>query len=158
MKHKQSAAIFLSGLVWLVVGIYLLTLGLELVFKSIQTTNENQSPVLDFFSSFFHKEWIGIAFIAIALIVGYYKGRYILSKSALRISNRILLLSKPLNPAHIYPWTYYLLVGGMILLGMSFKFLGFPNDVRGIVDITIGAALINGALAYFKIATSVIRA
>jgi hypothetical protein len=50
----------------------------------------------------------------------------------------------------IYSPTYYLLIGIMIGLGLSLKIFGLPIDIRGLVDVTIGAALINGAMLYFR--------
>ena len=38
----------------------------------------------------------------------------------------------------------------MVFLGISMRFLPLAQDIRGFVDLTIGAALMNGALLYFR--------
>jgi hypothetical protein len=39
----------------------------------------------------------------------------------------------------------------MVLLGLVIRFLPIPIDARGLVDVAIGSALINGAMLYFRV-------
>jgi hypothetical protein len=96
------------------------------------------------------KEQAAAALIVVCLFIGFLKGRFVLSKSALRVVTRIRSLPNPAPLTSVYSWQYCLLIGVMILLGMGIRFFGVSDDVRGIVDIAIGSALINGAMHYFR--------
>ncbi len=91
-----------------------------------------------------------IILIALGMLIGYSKGRYILGKSALKGIERIRSFPNPTEITNIYSSKYYILLGLMIGLGVSMKYLGIPADVRGTIDVAIGAALINGAMIYFR--------
>jgi hypothetical protein len=49
---------------------------------------------------------------------------------------------------------YFLLIGSMILLGISLKWLPIAPEVRGVVDVAVGSSLINGSLQYLRMAFS----
>lgn len=120
MTHRSW--ILFSGFLWLVMGLWLLNKGLHL------THNAN---------------WI-----AIGLAIGFIKGRFILAKTVRRVVGRILSLPLPIRAGQVYAKSYWFLISGMMGLGMLMRF--FPNEVRGVVDVTIGSALINGAMLYFR--------
>jgi len=153
MKFSHSKLIIFSGLVWLGVGTYLLQLGLGLLLGDFQasSTASNHLPVVNALAQYVGgMEVAAIVLLIVALYIGYFKGRYVLGKSAKRGADRIATLSNPAHIKQIYSAKYYILLGGMILLGMSIKFLGLSNDIRGVVDVIIGTALINGAMIYFR--------
>lgn len=156
LKLSHKTLIILSGLIWMAVGCFLLPLGLNFLLEAIYNSSisgMNDYPLLHFFSSFvWNAENAVIVLIAIGMMIGYAKGRYVLGKSAVRGVERILSFPNPTSLANIYSTKYYLLLGAMIGLGMSMKYLGLPKDVRGLVDVAIGAALINGAMIYFRLA------
>ena len=93
--------------------------------------------------------------IVLSLAVGFIKGRLVLSKSAQRVVRRILSLPNPIHLSQAYSKGYLMLVGGMVLMGMSLKWLNLPLDVRGAIDVAIGSALMNGALAFIRCADTV---
>lgn len=160
MKMSHAKLIVLSGLIWFVIGIYLLQLGLNLILAvSMQTSAKSLSesyPILSFLKQYFgNVQNIALLLVIFGLFVGYLKGRYVLGKSASNGVARILRLPNPVSILRIYNAKYYLLLGAMIGIGISIKYLGLPNDVRGIIDVTIGSALINGAIIYFKLALGV---
>lgn len=70
------------------------------------------------------------------------------SKSVQRSVSRILAFPNPTSLSKIYAPSYYLLLGSMVFLGFLVRFT--PQDVRGGVDIAVGAALIHGAMLYFR--------
>ena len=108
-------------------------------------------PLLHSIAPYFGgKEQTATILIALGLLIGFFKGRFILGKSAKRGVERICSFPNPTSLSNIYSAKYYILLGGMVGLGMSIKFLGLPNDIRGLVDVAIGAALINGAMIYFR--------
>jgi hypothetical protein len=132
LKCSHATLVYLSGLVWLVVGIALLRLGLVLLMGSGM-----EATLLTI---------VGVA----AFVVGYFKGRFVLGKSAVKGVERIRQMPNPSPISQIYSPKYYILLGGMILLGVSIKYLGLPNGVRGFIDVAIGMALLTGALIYFR--------
>jgi hypothetical protein len=148
LKLSHSLLVFLSGLVWFAVGCSLLPLGLKLLVLSSQTNNEF---LMNTFTSYVgNAEYVAILFIALGLFIGYTKSKYVLSKSVKRSVERIKKFPNPTSLFNIYGRVYYILLAGMIGLGASMKYL--PNDVRGIIDVAVGAALINGAILYFRLA------
>lgn len=150
-KVNHVTMIVLSGLVWLVVGCFLLPLGLNFIVGSILKENliTVHRPVLDFLAPFAGGvDSAALLWIVFALLVGFFKGRYVFAKTVQRSVTRILALPNPAPLSQIYPLAYYILLGSMILLGVLVRFA--PLDVRGGVDVAVGAALINGAMLYFR--------
>ena len=127
MKCKHSHAIVFSGVLWLGIGLMLLSKGLGI----LQATSS-------------------ITLISLGLVIGFFKGRFILKKTVKRVVDRIHSLPNPLPIAKLYSPGYMLLIGGMIALGVSMRFIPVPSEVRGTVDVAIGAALMNGAMLYFR--------
>jgi hypothetical protein len=152
MSHK--ALIIFSGLIWLGVGCFLLPLGLNFLLQAIQDTHlhgDSNYPLLRLFSTFTSNvENAIVILIAMGLLIGYSKGRYILGKSALKGVQRIRSFPNPMELKNIYSAKYYILLALMMGLGISMKYLGIPPDVRGVIDVAIGGALINGAMIYFR--------
>jgi hypothetical protein len=159
MKLSHGKLIVISGLVWFAIGLYLLQLGLALLLGGVDPVNvasKEHYPLIKtlylYFGSF---ENAVLALIVAALLVGYIKGRYVLGKSAKRGVARILGFPNPTNLSNIYSGKYYILLAAMVALGVSIKYLGLSNDIRGLVDAAIGSALINGAMVYFKLAIDI---
>jgi hypothetical protein len=151
-KLSHRSLIIISGLVWFVVGCGLLQLGLSFLMQTVQANPiELQGSLSAYLGSLLGgvQEAV-VLLIGIGMLVGYFKGRYVLGKSARAGINRILSLPNPTPLSSIYSAKYYILLAGMVGLGMSIKFLGVPLDVRGAIDVAIGAALINGAMVYFQ--------
>jgi hypothetical protein len=149
LKLSHSTLTFISGAIWMAIGVFLLQMGLQLLLVQIIEA-KSTTPLINLFNGFFPMQEAAIFIAAIALYVGFLKGRYVLAKSAHRCIQHILSLPNPASLISIYSKSYYLLLGSMLLLGMGVKYLGLPNDVRGAIDITIGSALINGATHYFR--------
>jgi len=149
-KVSHTTLIFLSGLVWLIVGSVLLPLGLNFIVSALLIENAHLShPVLDILAPYAGGlESAALIWITICLMLGFLKGRRIFSKSVTRSVNYISTLPNPAPLSKIYTPAYYLLLGSMILLGFIVRY--FPQDVRGGVDVVVGCALINGAVLYFK--------
>ena len=155
MKLKPSILIVISGLVWLAVGVFLMQLGVGFLLEGYTTaaTNGSGTPLINWISPYAGGfELAALFLVVVALYIGYLKGRYVLGKAAQRGVARILAMPKPIPLSKIYAPRYYLLLGLMILIGMSMKWLGFSNDWRGFIDVAIGAALINGSIIYFRMA------
>lgn len=149
-KVSHSILIFLSGLLWLIVGCFLLPLGLNFVVSAILKENALIShPILSFIAPYVGGlEQAALVWISIALLLGVLKGRTVFAKSVRRGVDRILSFPNPTQLKNIYSPSYYLLLGAMILIGVLMRYT--PVDVRGGVDIAVGSALINGSLLYFR--------
>lgn len=147
LKFKHSTLIILAGLIWLSIGIFLLNKGLRLV----ATPGFEESPLLDYLSPVFGSlQEAAVALIGIGLLVGYFKGRFVLAKTAKKMIGRIRAFEEPVHFYRIYSYKFYFVIGIMILLGLGIKWFGTPDDIRGAVNVIIGAALINGSIHYFK--------
>lgn len=154
LKFSHTTLIVISGCIWLCVGLVLLPLGLNFLTESTAHYTENgvtAFPLLHQLIGFgMEAEQAAILLIALGLFIGYLKGKYVLAKSALKGIERILQFPSPVSLQRIYSKKYYILLGGMLAMGLSIKFFGFQLDVRGFVDVTIGSALINGSMVYFR--------
>ncbi len=154
LKLSHRTLIILSGMVWLAVGCSLLWVGLHLLIEGTQLENSLKYPLFTKMAPYIGGvEQAALALIVLGLYIGYMKGRFVLGKAAAKGIDRIRTFPNPTSIRDIYSRKYYLLLGGMVLLGMSIKWLGVPQDVRGFVDVAIGSALINGALHYFRAST-----
>lgn len=155
MKFSHRQLIILSGIVWFAVGVFLLNVGLKLILEPIfaaQAKEGNEIFMSSLGSALGGKEQAALFTIILALVVGYFKGRYVLGKSARRGVERILSFPNPTSLLNVYSAKYYILLGTMIGLGILIKVLNVPSDLRGWVDVAIGAALLNGAMIYFQYA------
>lgn len=146
-KFSHVKLIFISGTMWLIIGISLLQLGISFLMQGLHEPR----PLMNFFGLFARSApEAAIAIIALCLYVGVLKGRFVLQKSAVKNVQRICCLPNPVSVHKIYSAKYYLLLAFMVLLGISLKYIGLPTDIRGAIDVAVGAALINGALSYYR--------
>ncbi len=154
LKLRHTTMIILSGLVWMGIGTMLLSIGLKLLVASSQyeaTLRGDSLPLLQAFAPLMADlEQAAIAIIVMSLFIGFLKGRFVLSKSAFRSIAHIRNLEEPANLSSMYSKKYYILLVGMVGLGMSIKYLGIPNDVRGAIDVAVGAALLQGSMVFFR--------
>ena len=155
MKLSHKTMIFLSGLVWVAIGVFLLSLGIRFVLETIRHPVLTQMPGCFSISTFFGRfvsdgTQVTVLTITLSLLLGYFKGKKVLAKSAVRQIKRIESLPNPASIKYLYSKGYYFLIALMILLGVSMRFLPITLDTRGAIDITIGSALINGAMLYFR--------
>lgn len=152
-KLSHTKMVFISGLIWFTVGVYLLQMGIKLLLSGVHSTpnaTAGNYPLLHFLENHLGNiEFAAILLLACALLIGYFKGRYVLGKSARRGVDRILSFPNPMKLTDLYSAKYYILLGTMVFLGISLKHVGLNHDVRGWIDVVIGSALINGALVYF---------
>jgi hypothetical protein len=132
MNRKTWIAI--SGLIWAFAGFLLLYKGLRIL-----ALLPNQELAT----------WL----VAGGLLVGFIKGRFILSKTVARISSRIAQLPTPIHFINVYPKSYWILISSMMGLGLLMRMV--PPAWHGFIDVAVGSALINGAILYFKSAKAV---
>lgn len=158
MHLSKASWIAISGVIWFVVGIGLLTLGLNfIVFKAQMEPHETTSVIAKAAAVAGGREQAAMGLIVAGLILGFIKGRLVLIKTVRRVVERIHSLPLPIKISQVYSAKYLMLIGGMILLGLSMKWLGLPTEIRGLIDVAIGSALMNGAVAYFRLAFALRR-
>lgn len=161
LKLSHAALVFISGLVWLAVGCFLLPLGLKLLLKSaaVAALETGSYPLLNTLTPYLGgTQQVALLLIVLGLMIGYVKSNKILSKSVHRSVERIKSFSNPTSLGNLYSRGYYILFASMVLLGMSIRFLGVADDIRGLIDVAVGAALINGAILYFREALALRKA
>lgn len=127
---RQRTYIYLTGFFWFLMGAWLMIKGLKFVSSG-------------------HFNSTGIAMlISAGLFVGFLKGKFVLSKSASRVIARISSLPLPISLRKLYAPSYWILIGSMMVFGMLLSILPIPIELRGAIDIAIGAALIRGSFVY----------
>ncbi len=147
MKLRHGLAISLSGALWFCIGFLLLMKGFYLV---LQGSGEPSFLLSGMISLGGDKEQGSLLLIIGGLLVGFFKGRVVLGKTAGRVIARIATLPNPCALTSIYSRSYVLLLSSMVLLGMSFKWIPMPYDLKGFIDVAIGSALVNGSAFYFR--------
>ena len=138
-----------SGFLWFSIGVFLLYKGINFISQAAFQPDSLCALMRGTFGS---SQQAATGFIALGLIVGFFKGRFVLAKTVKRVAMRIASLPAPIRFADAYSRSYWILLGSMVLLGISFRFLPIPLDIRGTIDVAIGSALINGAMLYFRAA------
>ena len=152
MKHRGWIAF--SGLIWLAAGISLVHKGLKFVADARYFPD---AFCVRFQERFGSVQAAGTALIAVALLIGFIKGRFVLVKTVRRVSFRIQSLPLPIKITSLYTPSYLILLGSMMGLGFLIRFIPMPTDIRGFIDVAIGSALINGAILYFRAARGSLR-
>jgi ferrochelatase len=130
----------LAGVVWFAVGVGLTTVGVRFVFGLNEGGDEGTSLE------------IGAA-LALAGLIGFAKGKYVLSRTARRNRRRIAALAEP-RLWHVFTPTFYLLILGMMGLGRWLRALAADGSLGGYIGVGgiyvgIGLALGVASIAYF---------
>lgn len=134
MRLGRFGWLILSGVIWLIIGGFLLSMGLYLLI--LQSSSQNREHV--------------VILVCLGLILGFIKGRFILFKTAQKAVKRISLIPKPISILQAYPPIYLGLILGMMLLGIVLKWLEITSSIRGVIDVAVGFALMNSSRAYFQ--------
>lgn len=154
MKIKHKNLIAFSGLLWAGMGFFLLYIGLGFIAKASTTTlpqNSAGNPLLSFLSDYFGgTETSAIFLIIIALGLGTLKSRMVFAKVINKMVVNIRSFPDPVNFTNIYGLKYLVLMGIMMSFGFAMKYFEVSNDIRGLVDVAVGSALLNGGLSYFR--------
>ena len=156
MRLSYPSAIIFSGVLWLAIGILLLSKGLNYLVVAggahLAGTLQGFSLLTQIDRFVNNPERSAIALVSVGLILGFFKGRMVMKKAVNRVVKRIRSFPSPIPITAMYSKGYLCLIGGMTLMGISLKFLPIPIDVKGVVDLAVGTALINGAILYFRAA------
>ena len=131
--HPWNILLF-TGLLWLAIGFMLTMKGLNLLVGAMPITSQQTCMLL----------------ICLALLIGFIKGRFVLSKTVKRVSVHLLSQKGPLKISDAYPKSYVFILASMVLIAFVFKILPISKTVHGFIDLAIGSALVQGALHYFR--------
>ncbi len=158
LKFSKRSLIALGGLVWFVVGLSLLIVGIQFILSAVVSppnVGEGASIFLWLSRRIENPQNVVIIMLSLSLLIGLIKGRTVITKSAKRQVTRILGYTEARLPlSRLYSKGFYLLIGAMMGLGMTLPLLPISADTRGVIDTAVGAALINGALYYFRSAVN----
>lgn len=140
MEVSRETHLRLAFLLWALVGIGLLIKGGTLFYS-----NRTMSELDPNKGAFGMAEAIGLV---IALGLGFVKGNFVLPKIARRNAARIDQLPEKSPIYMTFSLKSWMLIGGMMLLGMVIRVLGTPDLIRGVVLVAVGLALTLGSRAY----------
>ena len=137
MKFKHNTLILFAGIVWLAIGMILLSVGIHFILETIR--HPDLSLMAGKFSLATYsgkyiadKTHVVIVIITLALLLGHFKGKMALAKSVNRQIKRIETLPNPASLRYLYSKGYYLLVGLMICLGISMGFFRL-HSIHGVL-------------------------
>ncbi len=149
MNHfRERTLIIISGSIWLVIGIFLLSRGASLIVESCAVPHPiSLVPFLA--RTLPEPQKIALILLAFGFFIGYIKGRFVFTRVAAKQIDRLTTLSQP-TLRHIFTRKMIFLILGMMGLGFILKILPIGHDVRGIINTAVGFGLINGALFYFR--------
>ena len=128
-----------AGLIWIIVGLFLIYRGSGLYNLAVVEQNTGKGAL--------------IISVILGVVIGIIKGKFVLSKTALRNRNRINQLVPPLSIHQIFSGAFYGLIAGMMVLGFLLR--EFNAYLGGYVVVAsiycgIGMALIAASRVYWK--------
>lgn len=126
--------------IWGLVGTGLLIAGGTFLFGDRSLSVLNGETAVSWTS-----EIIGLS---IALVIGFIKGRFVLTKVARKYIARILALPESSPFYMTFSIKSWVMVVGMILLGRIIRAMGAPSLVVGSIYVAVGIALIIGCRTY----------
>ena len=135
---NKQRLIQVAGLIWIIVGGFLIYRGSGLYNMAV--TEQNTS-----------KETIIIS-LTLGIVLGIIKGKFVLSKTARRNRDRINQLTPPLKIHNIFSGPFYGFIAGMMALGFLLR--TFNTYLGGYVVVAaiycgIGMALIAASYVYW---------
>jgi len=154
MNMSHRSLIIFSGCLWVAIGMFLMPTGLFFLTEVISGKSHvvmTDYPLISFLTHHMGSmEYAIILLLACGLFIGSLKAKLVLSKVVLKGVTRILSFPNPTAFTNIYGVKYLILIGGMMMLGMGMKVFQVPKDIRGVIDLAVGSALITAGFAYFR--------
>ena len=71
-----------------------------------------------------------VVLVASGLLIGYFKGRFVLRKTAMRTIDQIQTLPNPSSLGKLYGIGSYILLAAMIAVGITLRSIGAAEEVR----------------------------
>ncbi len=85
-----------------------------------------------------------------SLLVGWSKGKFILSKTSQKNINRIDAFTEPKRPIQVYSVRSWIVIAVMVGISVSLNFLPISSLIRGAINLAIGTGLLISSLAYVR--------
>lgn len=135
IKLRSEQHLKLAFAIWMVGGFVLLWLGIYR-FITIGDMDIVSVPAL------------GGA--ALALGIGFAKGKFVLSKTSRRNIDRLMAIEEPTKLSNVYSTRSWIII--MVMIGISLALNLGPVDPywRGVVNMAIGMGLVASSLVYLK--------
>ena len=146
---NRTILLSMSGIIWFCIGSMLLNIGINLM---LEAATEATPALLPKISALMGITWATLTLVGAALLLGYLKGKFLLLKTVKRETSRILSLPDPIRIKNLYHKKYIFLVMMMISLSVLIRISDISITIRGLIDIAIGSALLQGALFYLRYA------
>jgi len=160
-KINHVGLIIIAGCLWSAIGLFLMPLGLFFLGETLSLSAADLAigyPLISFLSEIVGSaDSAAIVVIALGLFLGSAKAKFVLNKTVDKGVSRILSLPNPTSITNVYGIKYLLLVAFMVGIGISLRILEVPKDIRGFIDVAVGAALITGGTSYFRQAVNVYK-
>jgi len=154
MLISHVTAIAISGISWFLMGFFLLSKGLNL-FVHACYAKDTGGLISHIAAIAGGREQAALFLMMVGLGIGYLKGKVVLVKTVKRVAERVISLPNPLKITQMYAKSYYILLLSMMAIAALLRFSSISNDIRGIIDVAIGAALVKGSLLYLRFALAV---
>ena len=140
----------ISGITWLGIGVMLLTKGLRLAVAAAEQASQSTPLLKVILPITGTRHQASLLIVCLGLFIGFIKGRTVLAKTVTRIADRINHHPDGLSLKQAYDRKYWIILCLMMGMGMVFRIFTISSDIRGLIDIAVGSALINGAMLYFR--------
>lgn len=156
MNSSSSAYYFrhlslrrMGGAFWLIAGFMLLTKGIGFL-KNLMFF-ESSHPLLDFYLNLTQDKETAVALlIATALALGMMKAIFILRKVAKKACLRLSTFPDPAPISALFGFRFLVIITGAMLMAYCVRQSGLSPDIRGVIDVAVGAALLNSAMIYLR--------
>lgn len=150
MDYPKRSLTQLAGFIWAVTGVLLLVKGLRLLIESSQFGAHTSALMQKLSPIAGGSEGAALLLVSIALFIGFVKGRVILARSAKRTMDHLVAVGKNAGLKDLFTVRYIAIIALMMLLGRAMNWLNLESDLRGTIDVAVGAALIHGSMAFFR--------
>ena len=142
MQITRNTHLKVAFFIWGLVGTGLLIAGGAFLFGDRSLSVLNGETAVSW-----QAEGIGLA---IALVIGFIKGRFVLTKVARKYIARIKTLPESSPFYMTFSRKSWVMVGGMMLLGRVIRAMGAPHLVVGSIYVAVGFALVLGSRTYIN--------
>ncbi len=142
MQITRNTHLKVAFFIWGLVGTGLLIAGGAFLFGDRSLSVLNGETAVSW-----QAEGIGLA---IAGLIGFIKGRFVLTKVARKYIARIKTLPESSPFYMTFSRKSWVMVGGMMLLGRVIRAMGAPHLVVGSIYVAVGFALVLGSRTYIN--------
>ncbi len=133
--HKKGW-VFSTAVSWFLMGAFLFFKAINMLHTLWQKQGEGTSK-------------IGLILWACsAVVIGFFKGNFLLRKSAFKMMSRIATLDDKKGFFHVYSPKYLLLLASMMGLGVLLRLFPISPMIHSFCNLAIGSALMTGSSWY----------